>query len=176
MAELTRAGRDKLTLILSRRISSFGDWVEQLIAESTGKEGKGILPIVGEDVCLPGAYGTDRLFVYVRFEDGQDASQLRVQDAAVQALQDAGHPVVRLGVRDVYDIGQQFFLWELATAVACHLMGINPFDQYGVELGKSLAAPIAAALIDGTPLPAMTDASTRGLIAHVRALSRCPDA
>jgi transaldolase/glucose-6-phosphate isomerase len=153
MAELTCAGRDKLTLILSPRMSSFGDWVEQLIAESTGKEGKGILPIVGEHVGLPGAYGTDRLFVYVRSEDGQDVSQLRVQDAAIQALQDAGHPVVRLGVRDVYDIGQQFFLWEMATAVACHLMGINPFDQPNVEAAKNLARRMASEYIRLGSLP-----------------------
>ncbi len=153
MAELARAGRDKLTLILSPRISSFGDWVEQLIAESTGKEGKGILPIVGEPVGLPGVYGTDRLFVYIRFEDGHNASQLHAQDAAVQALQDGGHPVVRLGVHDVYAIGEQFFLWEMATAVACHLMGINPFDQPNVEAAKNLARRMVSEYVRLGSLP-----------------------
>jgi len=91
--------------------------------------------------------------VYVRSKDGQDVSQLRVQDAAIQALQDAGHPVVRLGVRDVYDIGQQFFLWEMATAVACHLMGINPFDQPNVEAAKNLARRMASEYIRLGSLP-----------------------
>jgi glucose-6-phosphate isomerase len=153
MAELARAGRDKLTLILSPRISSLGDWVEQLVAESTGKEGKGVLPVVGELVGTPGAYGMDRLFVYIRCESGEDTANLGAQDAAVQALENAGHPVVRMDVTDVHDMGQQFFLWEMATAVACHLMGLNPFDQPNVEAAKNLARTMVSEYIRTGSLP-----------------------
>ncbi len=135
---LAQAGRDKVTLITSPAIASFGDWVEQLIAESTGKEGKGILPVVGEPLGPPDVYGDDRLFVYLRLE-GDDT-----HDAAIQALEDAGHPVVRLRLNDLYDLGGQFFLWEMATAVAGHLLGINPFDQPNVEAAKVLARKMVA--------------------------------
>ena len=138
MGELAQAGRDKVTLITSPAIASFGDWVEQLIAESTGKEGKGILPVVGEPLGPPDVYGDDRLFVYLRFE-GDDT-----HDAAIQALEDAGHPVVRLRLNDLYELGGQFFLWEMATAVAGHLLGINPFDQPNVEAAKVLARKMVA--------------------------------
>ncbi|MEE8391972.1 MAG: bifunctional transaldolase/phosoglucose isomerase [Anaerolineae bacterium] len=138
MGELAQAGRDKVTLILSSEIASFGDWVEQLIAESTGKEGKGILPVVGEPVGPPGVYGDDRLFVYLRLEDDD------THDAAVHALKDAGHPVVRLRLNDLYDLGGQFFLWEMATAVAGHRLGVNPFDQPSVEAAKVLARKVVA--------------------------------
>ena len=96
MSELAAAGRDKLTLIASPPLSSFGYWVEQLIAESTGKEGKGILPVVGESVGTPAAYGNDRLFVYLRLDDDD------TYDVAVQALEEAGHPIIRLRLRDLY--------------------------------------------------------------------------
>ena len=135
---LAQAGRDKVTLVTSPAIASFGDWVEQLIAESTGKEGKGILPVVGEPLGPPDVYGGDRLFVYLRLE-GDDT-----HDAAIQALEDAGHPVVRLRLNDLYDLGGQFFLWEMATAVAGHLLGINPFDQPDVESAKVLARKMVA--------------------------------
>ncbi len=135
---LAQAGRDKVTLVTSPAIASFGDWVEQLIAESTGKEGKGVLPVVGEPLGPPDVYGGDRLFVYLRLE-GDDT-----HDAAIQALEDAGHPVVRLRLNDLYDLGGQFFLWEMATAVAGHLLGINPFDQPDVESAKVLARKMVA--------------------------------
>jgi transaldolase/glucose-6-phosphate isomerase len=133
MAELARAGRDKTTVITSPALASFGDWVEQLIAESTGKEGKGILPVVGEPVGKPEVYGSDRLFVYLRLK-GDEA-----HDSAVKALEKAGHPVVRIHLDDIYDLGGQFFLWEMATAVAGARIGINPFDQPNVEAAKKLA-------------------------------------
>jgi transaldolase/glucose-6-phosphate isomerase len=139
LGEAARSGRDKLTFSLSPAIASFGDWVEQLIAESTGKEGKGILPVVGEPLGPPAGYGGDRLFVQIRLED--DASQ----DAALAVLQQAGFPVVRLLLQDAYDLGGQFFLWELATAVASHLLGINPFDQPNVESAKIAARGMMAA-------------------------------
>lgn len=133
LGELSIAGRDKLTLIASPAIGAFGDWVEQLIAESTGKEGRGIVPVLGEKPGSPEVYGKDRLFVYLHME-GDDSL-----DGAVQDLENAGHPVVRLRLKDAYDLGGQFFLWEMATAVAGHRIGINPFDQPNVESAKVLA-------------------------------------
>jgi transaldolase/glucose-6-phosphate isomerase len=137
LGELARAGRDKVTFVNSPRLGNFGDWVEQLIAESTGKEGKGILPVVGEPLGPPGVYGIDRLFVTFQM-DGDDSSE-GGDNADLQALEDAGHPVVRLRLRDLYDLGDQFFLWEMATAVAGYRLGINPFDQPNVEAAKVLA-------------------------------------
>ncbi len=147
MGELANAGRDKVTLITSPAFGSFGDWVEQLIAESTGKQGKGILPVVGEPVGAPGIYGDDRLFVYLRLP-GDDT-----HDAAVQALEDAGHPVLRLHLDDLYDLGGQFFLWEMATVVAGSLLGINPFDQPNVEAAKVLARRTVAEYQEKGALP-----------------------
>jgi transaldolase/glucose-6-phosphate isomerase len=138
LAELAKAGRDKATFAISPSIASFGDWVEQLIAESTGKEGKGILPVVREPLGLPEVYGADRLFVHLRLA-GDDA-----HDAALADLEAAGHPVVRLNLHDRYDLGGQFFLWEIATAVAGHRLGINPFDQPDVEAAKVLARRMVA--------------------------------
>jgi hypothetical protein len=147
LGELALAGRDKATFVLSPHIESFGDWVEQLIAESTGKEGKGILPVVGEELGSPDVYGDDRLFLYLRL-DGDDS-----YDAAVQALEGAGYPVVQLRLRDLYDLGEQFFLWEMATAVASYRLGINPFDQPDVEAAKVLARGAVAAYAETGKLP-----------------------
>jgi glucose-6-phosphate isomerase len=139
MAVMARAGRDKVTLVLSPAIAGFGDWVEQLIAESTGKEGTGVLPVVGESLGTPAEYvGNDRLFVYLRL-DGDST-----HDEAMRTLEDAGHPVVDLNLQDAYDLGGQCFLWEMATAVAGHLLGINPFDQPNVEAAKGLARQMVA--------------------------------
>jgi transaldolase / glucose-6-phosphate isomerase len=133
---LAQAGRDKLTFITSDAFVSFGDWVEQLIAESTGKESKGILPVVGEPMVDPTGYSDDRVFVYLRLDDRHDAQ--------VQALIDTGHPVIRVALDDVYDLGGQFFLWEMATAVAGYVLQINPFDQPNVEAAKKLARAMIA--------------------------------
>jgi transaldolase/glucose-6-phosphate isomerase len=138
LGELAKAGRDKVTLVTSSQIASFGDWVEQLIAESAGKEGKGILPVIGEPMGLPANYGEDRLFVYVRLEGDE------TQDAALAELERSGNPIVRLSLRDLYDLGGEFFLWEMAVAVAGHRLGINPFDQPNVEAAKALARQITA--------------------------------
>ena len=133
------AGHDKLTFVISPSLTSFGDWVEQLIAESTGKEGKGILPVVGEPLGETHLYAQgDRLFVQLAL-DGEPA-----EDAALAQLERAGQPVVRIVLRDRYDVGAQFFLWEMATAVAGHLLGINPFDQPNVEAAKALARKVVA--------------------------------
>ena len=160
LSELARAGRDKVTFITSPLLGNFGDWVEQLIAESTGKEGKGILPVVGEPLGPPQAYGGDRLFVYLRL-DG-DGVSLNEQDAAVQELEDAGQPVVRLRLKDLYDLGGQFFLWEMATAVAGYRLGINPFDQPNVEAAKVLAREAIAAYSETGALPADEPAPLTG--------------
>ncbi len=125
-------GRDKLTLVTSSSIGSFGLWVEQLIAESTGKEGKGIVPVAGESVFEPEAYGDDRLFVYLRVRDDDNAEL----DASIDALEAAGHPVERIDLADVYDLGAEFFRWEFATAIAGSVLGINPFDQPNVQSAK----------------------------------------
>ena len=125
-------GRDKVTIIASPGVWDLGAWLEQLLAESTGKQGKGLIPVDREPPGPPGAYGDDRLFVYVRLESAPDSSQ----DRAVEALAAAGHPVVRIPVADAYELGAEFFRWEIATAVAGSLMGINPFDQPDVEASK----------------------------------------
>ncbi len=147
LAELALQGRDKLTLIANPPLESFGDWLEQLIAESTGKEGGGIVPVVGEDIGEPDLYGDDRLFAYLRL-DGDDSN-----DAAVDKLEAAGHPVIRIRIHDSYELGGQFFLWEMATAVAGHRLGINPFDQPNVEAAKVLARELVEAYIVEGKLP-----------------------
>jgi transaldolase/glucose-6-phosphate isomerase len=125
-------GRDKLTFITSPKISDLGAWLEQLIAESTGKNGKGIIPVDREQLGPPELYGKDRVFAYIRLANAADPKQ----DAAVDALEKAGHPVVRLTMDDIYELGQSFFRWEIATAVAGSILGINPFNQPDVEASK----------------------------------------
>jgi transaldolase/glucose-6-phosphate isomerase len=125
-------GRDKVTLITSPGVYDLGAWLEQLMAESTGKVGKGLVPIDREALAEPGLYGNDRLFVYVRLATLPDPRQ----EAAVDVLERAGHPVVRLDLADLYDLGAEFFRWEIATAVAGSVIGINTFDQPDVEASK----------------------------------------
>ncbi len=158
MGKLAQAGRDKLTLVLSPPLVGFGDWIEQLIAESTGKEGTGILPVVGERLGTPAVYGDDRLFVYLRLAGDSTF------DDAVAALETAGQPVVRYGLRDQYDIGAQMFMWEFATAVASHYLGINPFDQPNVESAKKRAREMMDAYIQQGRLPAQEPSFTDGSI------------
>jgi transaldolase / glucose-6-phosphate isomerase len=143
-------GRDKLTFITSPGIHDLGAWLEQLIAESTGKEGKGIIPVDREVPGEPGSYGEDRIFVYLRLAPNPDARQ----DAAVDALQRAGQPVVRISIGDVYDLGQEFFRWEIATAVAGALFGINPFDQPDVEASKIATRKLTSEYEQNGRLPA----------------------
>jgi transaldolase/glucose-6-phosphate isomerase len=125
-------GRDKMTIVTSPGIFNLGAWLEQLVAESTGKEGKGLIPIDREALGKPDVYGRDRLFVYLRLSSAPDATQ----DASVDELERAGHPVVRIAVDDPYDLGEEFFRWEFATAVAGSILGIHPFDQPDVEASK----------------------------------------
>ena len=125
-------GHDKVTLVVAPPIADLGSWLEQLLAESTGKQGRGLVPVAREPVGPPEVYGEDRLFVQIRLEPTPDHEQ----DAAVDALVAAGHPVVRLTLRDLHDLGGEIFRWELATAVAGSIIGINPFDQPDVEATK----------------------------------------
>jgi transaldolase/glucose-6-phosphate isomerase len=125
-------GRDKLTIITSPRIFDLGAWLEQLIAESTGKIGKGIIPVDRERLAKPAAYGNDRVFAYLRLASKPN----KAQDAAVAALEKAGHPVVRITLPNIYNLGQEFFRWEIATAVAGSIIGINAFNQPDVEASK----------------------------------------
>lgn len=156
MAELVRAGRDKLTLVASPEFLSFGDWLEQLIAESTGKQGQGILPVVREEAGAPEVYGDDRLFVDLRME-GDTA-----HDLVVQELERAGHPVIRIRVHDRYDLGGQFFLWEMATVIAGLRMGIHPFNQPNVESSKVLAREMVEAYTRQGALPSEEPALVDG--------------
>ena len=126
------AGRDKVTIITSPGIADLGAWLEQLLAESTGKIGKGIIPVDREALTSPDIYGNDRVFAYVRLENGVDADQ----EAKVAAIEKAGHPVVRITMADTYDLGAEFFRWEIATAVAGAIIGINAFNQPDVEASK----------------------------------------
>ena len=132
LAVAAEQGRDKLTIIASPGVAGLGAWLEQLVAESTGKQGRGIVPVDREPVAAPDRYGEDRLFAYVRLEEASDPAQ----DRAVEALEQTGHPVLRLAMRDRSDLAQQFFLWEFATAVAGAVLRINPFDQPDVEAAK----------------------------------------
>jgi transaldolase/glucose-6-phosphate isomerase len=127
-----KAGRDKVTIFASPGISDLGAWLEQLLAESTGKNGKGLIPVDREAIGSPDVYGKDRVFVYLRLETRPDAEQ----EAAVAALEQAGQPVVRITLPDVYALGQEFFRWEIATAVAGSIIGINAFNQPDVEASK----------------------------------------
>jgi len=158
MGVLAQQGRDKLTLVTSPSISGFGLWVEQLIAESTGKEGLGIVPVAGESLVSPNHYGDDRLFVYLRL-DGDDNDE---SDEAIQAIESSGHPVVRLDLRDKCDLGAEFFRWELATAVAGAILSINPFDQPNVQAAKDMTDSVLGQFKGFGNLPEMEDSASIG--------------
>ena len=144
-------GRDKLTLILSPAVSDLGAWLEQLLAESTGKLGKGVIPVDREPLAAPAVYGSDRVFVYIRHAAAPDAAQ----EALVDALEAAGQPVVRIALDALYDLGAEFFRWEIATAVAGALIGIHPFDQPDVEAAKVVTRRLTTAYEQSGALPAL---------------------
>jgi transaldolase/glucose-6-phosphate isomerase len=144
-----KRGRDKLTIIASPAIGSLGAWLEQLIAESTGKLGQGIVPVDDERLGSPSVYGGDRLFVYVRLTSNPNSDQ----DAAVTALERSGQPVVRIDVAQASDLGKELFRWEIATAVAGSILGINPFDQPDVEAAKVAARSLSDAYETSGVLP-----------------------
>lgn len=132
LGEMANKGRDKVTIVTSPCIGDLGAWLEQLVAESSGKEGKGIVPVADESLGLPSIYGDDRVFVYIRVASAADAGQ----DRAVDALEKAGFPVVRIEMDSTIQLGQEFFRWEIATATACAVMGVDAFDQPNVQESK----------------------------------------
>ncbi len=156
LAELTRAGKDKVTFVSSQDISAFGYWAEQLLAESTGKEGQGLIPVQGEPLGSTAIYGHDRLFIYLRLDS--DATL----DAGVRALEEAGHPVVTLRLRDACDLGGEFFRWEVATATAGALLGINPFDEPNVQESKDNTKRALSQYLSSGSLPEEAPAVTQG--------------
>jgi glucose-6-phosphate isomerase len=152
MGELAVAGRDKVTFFVSPKIAAFGIWVEQLIAESTGKLGGGILPVADEAITEPAFYGNDRVFVYLRLA-GDDNVEL---DGKVNVLAAGGHPVITIQMDELEDLGQEFFRWEMATAAAGAILKINPFDQPNVELAKVKARELMAEFEQRGHLPVVT--------------------
>ena len=152
MGELALAGRDKITFFPSPGIATFGVWVEQLIAESTGKNGRGILPVADEKLGPPDHYGDDRFFVSLRV----DGDENEIVDKGLDALEIAGHPVVRITLDEREDLGGEFFRWEMATAAAGAVLGINPFDQPNVEATKIKTRELLKAFQETGSLPADT--------------------
>ena len=130
VGESALEGRDKLTILSDPPLSAFAGWIEQIIAESSGKDGKGILPVPLEPIGDPNVYGDDRIFIYLR--------QTGEHDAAIKALRDAGHPVIESQISNLSDIGAEMYRWEIATAVACSVLGVNAFDQPNVETSKKI--------------------------------------
>lgn len=169
---LANAGRDKVTLVTSPDIGDLGAWLEQLLAESTGKQGKGLIPVDLEPLGKPELYGTDRLFVYLRLTSNPDPTQ----DSAVERLKQAGHPVVCIEIKDRYHIGQEFFRWEVATAVAGSIIGINAFNQPDVEASKIVTReltseyeqkgtlPAQSAIFSESGIELFTDANNAGVL------------
>jgi glucose-6-phosphate isomerase len=153
LGSLALAGRDKVTIVASPGIHDLGAWLEQLIAESTGKIGKGLIPVDREPLGSPSVYGSDRIFVYERLENAPDPDQ----DRAIASIAAAGHPVARLSVPDVYHLGAEFFRWETATAVAGSIIAVNPFDQPDVEAAKIATKKLTSAFEESGSLPLEKD-------------------
>jgi transaldolase/glucose-6-phosphate isomerase len=158
LGALARQGRDKVTFITSPQIAGLGAWLEQLLAESTGKQGKGLIPVDDEELGSTEAYGNDRLFVYTAL----NSATASAQHAAVTALERAGHPVVRITLRTPLELGQEFLRWEFATAVAGSVLGINAFNQPDVEASKIATRKLTAAYEKRGTLPAETPMLTEG--------------
>ena len=160
MAGNAMAGRDKLTLLAPSALAPLGDWIEQLVAESTGKQGKGIVPVVGEPVDEPGVYGDDRAFVELRLR----------ADAVLGAdeLRDAGSQVFTIDVPGEPHLGAEFLLWEIATALAGVILGVNPFDEPNVSESKANTVAVLEEVTGGTPLPQPEHGDVRALLGGVR--------
>ena len=147
LAGLAKVGRDKVTLVLSRQLRALGPWIEELLAESLGKDGKGLVPVDDEPLGSPAVYGDDRVFVAITL-DGDDSSELYLN-----ALEDAGHPVIRIPLKDPLEVGAEFFRWELATAAAGAALGINPFDEPDVVRGRETTATLLSSWKKSRRLP-----------------------
>jgi transaldolase/glucose-6-phosphate isomerase len=163
MGVLASKGRNKVTLIASPKVATFGYWVEQLLAESTGKEGKGLVPIEGEPLGKPAVYGKDRLFVYIRMDADPP-------NRTVRALEKAGHPVVTLTMRDKLDLGGEFFRWEVATAIAGSILGIDAFDQPNVQESKDNTKKVLATFKSKGKLPAAESVAASKAKAGIKSL------
>lgn len=148
IGECANAGRDKLTFVIDPQLATLGLWIEQLIAESTGKQGKGILPVVGEPLGDPSVYGEDRMFVSISLGGLAEETQ-----TTLSALADAGHPIIRRELKDLYDLGAEFFTWEFATACAGWRLGINPFDQPNVQEAKDATKELLELFVSHGRLP-----------------------
>lgn len=178
LGELGKRKRDKVTFVASPAISALGAWLEQLIAESTGKEGKGLVPIDGEMLGAPDVYGQDRLFVYLRYTDKPHGEH----ESLLATLEKAGYPMVRIDVWDLINLGEEFFLWEMATAVAGAILGINAFDQPNVQESKDFTnalldefkrsgrLPQEEPLLTSDPIRVYTDAANRQALGKVQSL------
>jgi transaldolase/glucose-6-phosphate isomerase len=174
LGSAARSGRDKVTIVASPGVSDLGAWLEQLLAESTGKQGKGIIPVDCEMLGPPRVYGQDRIFAYLRLDSAADAQQ----DAGVAALEATGQPVVRIAVEDIYNLGQEFFRWEIATAVAGSIIGINAFNQPDVEASKIAtrnltseyertgSLPPEAPVLEDSGIKLFTDSRNAGALAQ----------
>jgi hypothetical protein len=181
MGALAAAGRDKLTFVIDAEISAFGPWVEQLIAESTGKHGVGVVPVDGEPLGDPSFYGSDRVFVRISLAGSAGPAEAigKDVDAQLAALAAAGHPLIRIPVAERIDLGAEFVRWEVATAMAGAVLGIDPFDQPNVEEAKVNTRAVIAAFENGkgadtnAPAQGVADAAalTASLKAHLTALA-----
>lgn len=152
LGELAKAGRDKVTLVTSPKLWDLGAWLEQLLAESTGKNGRGLIPVDLEEISAPDLYGADRVFVYIRLKDDANAEQ----DAGIENLRAAHFPFIQIDVADLLDLGAEFFRWEYATAVAGAVLNINPFDQPNVQESKDFTAALTQAYEKEGILPIQT--------------------
>ncbi|MGH6831016.1 MAG: bifunctional transaldolase/phosoglucose isomerase, partial [Methylocella sp.] len=162
MAVLAEAGRDKLTILTSKGLESFGDWAEQLVAESTGKEDLGIVPVVREPEALSEEYGEDRFFVALLEGNGKSAGV----EALARDLEKAGHPVFTLRFEDPHELGAEFFRWEMATAVACALLKVNAFDQPDVQAAKDRTKAILKKAGSGGGIAAAPEIAVSSMLAE----------
>ena len=152
LGELAKSGRDKVTLVTSPKLWDLGAWLEQLLAESTGKNGRGLIPVDLEEIATPDMYGEDRVFVYIRLKDDANAEQ----DAGMENLRAAHFPVIQIDMADLSGLGAEFFRWEYATAVAGAVLNINPFDQPNVQESKDFTAELTRAFEKEGILPVQT--------------------
>ncbi len=154
VGELALHGRDKLTFILSKEVESFGSWIEQLIAESMGKSGKGILPVECETVLAPSDYANDRVFVQIKLSERTSSEKKdNSKERGLKLLEENGNPVIKIELNNIYDLGEQFFMWEAATAIMGWVIGVHPFNQPNVEAAKVSARQMMKQYEENGELP-----------------------